>query len=146
MRLCLLSSGICCLLAIAFIKMGIPRQISVLMLLPALLGILGAIWFAIDHIVHRPIEKVMLGDHLRFWPSRTKYRTQEVSQIEFISSVIQDYAEPGTLDDNRETQITVQTPSGYRSFRLMFDPADASRLTEWARDHGIPIVGAERPH
>jgi hypothetical protein len=124
--------------------MGVPRQLSVLMLLPALLGILGAIWFAIDLIVHRPVEKVVVGEWLQLWPSRAKFMVHEVSQIEFVTTVVQDYAEPGVLDNNRETQITVQTRSGYRSIQLSFDPADASRLTEWARDNGIPIVGAER--
>jgi len=142
----MLSSGICCLLAIAFIKLGVPRQISVLLLIPALLGVLAAVWFAIDLLVKRPVDKVLLGDGMQLWPSRAKYSIHEVSQIEFVTGPVQDYAEIDSLDNNRETQITVQTRSGYRSIRLSFDPSDAARLTEWARENGIPIVGAERPH
>src|SRR5262245_41035049 len=86
MRVCLLSSGICCLLAILIIKIGVPRHFAVLLLLPALLGVFGAIWFAIDLLLKRPIEKVLLGEHMQLWPSRTTYLAHDVSQIEFANN------------------------------------------------------------
>lgn len=143
MRVCMLSAGICCLLAMAFIKMGVPRQLSVLLLLPALLGILGAVWFAIDVVVKRPVDKVLLGDSLQIWPSRTKYSVQDVSQIEFISDVAQDYDEVCLTDSNHDVQLTIRSQWKNREIGLVVDKADSACLTEWANEHGIPVVGAE---
>ena len=73
--------------------MGVPRQIAVLLLLPALLGVLVRFGSQLIILVHRPIEKVLLGDCLQLWPSRTKYTVHEVAQIEFVTGSVQDYAE-----------------------------------------------------
>jgi hypothetical protein len=143
MRLCFLSAGICCLLAIVFIRLGVPRQIAVLLLLPALLGVLGAIWFAIDLLVNRPIDKILLGDRLQLWPSRAQYTVHEVSQIEFVAGPEQDYAEIATLANTRATLLTVQARSGFRSIGLRIDAPDAAILSAWARENGVPLVGAD---
>jgi hypothetical protein len=126
MRVCLLSAGICCLLAILIIKIGVPRHFAVLLLLPALLGVVGAIWFALDLLVKRPIEKVLLGESMQLWPSRTTYSVHDVSQIEFAA-------------DGRGAEITVRSQWNFRWIKLILDPEDAARLAGWAKEHGIPI-------
>jgi hypothetical protein len=126
MRVCLLSSGICCLLAIALIKIGVPRHFAVLLLLPALLGVFGAIWFAIDLLVKRPIEKVLLGESMQLWPSRTTYSVHDVSQIEFVGNSL-------------AAQITVRSQWNYGSINLVLDARDTARLADWAKEKGIPI-------
>jgi hypothetical protein len=138
MRVCLLSSGICCLSAFALIKVGIPRVYAVLLLLPGLLGVVSAIWFAIDILVKRPIEKVSLGDCLQIWPSRAKYSIDEVTQLELVASPEQEYA--AML---RDAQLTVRSGWQFQAIRLTLDAADATSLTTWAKEHGIPVVGTE---
>src|SRR5262245_23998987 len=106
MRVCLLSAGICCLLAILLLKIGVPRHFAVLLLLPALLGVFGAIWFAIDLILKRPIDKVLLGDSMQLWPSRTTYSVHDVSQIDFAG-------------DGHAAQITVRSQWNFQSIKLV---------------------------
>jgi hypothetical protein len=143
MRLSLLSSGICCLLAILFIKAGVPRQIAVLLLIPALLGVLGAIWFAVDLLVKRPIEKILLGESLQVWPSRTTYSALDIAHLEFVSRPDRDDSETCALGDDREVRMTVRSRWNYVSIGLILDPADVTHLTNWATEKGIPIVGAD---
>lgn len=126
MRVCLLSSGICCLLAILIIKIGVPRHFAVLLLLPALVGVFGAIWFAIDLLIKRPIEKVLLGESMQLWPSRATYPAHDVSQIEFSA-------------DGHAVQITVRSQWNFRLIKLVLDARDMGRLAEWAREKGIPV-------
>lgn len=126
MRVCLLSAGICCLLAILLIKIGVPRQFAVLLLLPALLGVFGAIWFAIDLLFKRPIDKVLLGDSMQLWPGRTTFASHDVSQIEFAAG-------------GRAARITVRSQWNFRSINLVLDDTDTVRLVDWAKEKGVPI-------
>ena len=143
MRLCLLCAGISCLLAIVATSNGVPHNVVLLLVAPAALGVIGSVGFAIALLVHRPVEKIVLGEWLETWPGKSRYQVRDVVQIEFVTCLEDDYSETNLALPYREVSIALKSRFHFRPLRLTITESDAVRLTEWARRKAICLVGAD---
>jgi hypothetical protein len=143
MRLSLLCAGISCLLAIVATSYGVPHNVVLLLAAPAAVGVIGSVGFAIALLVHRPVEKLVLGEWLETWPDKTRYPVRDVVQIEFLFGPEDDYKDTNLAILSRAVCIGLKARFRFRSMRLTISGADSVRLREWATRKGIPLVGAE---
>src|SRR5262245_41266333 len=83
-----------------------------------------------------PVKSLKLGKELTVLPKRCRLAPYGIERIEFAPDPAEDYVE--VTGPVRLCEVTV-TVHGWFRFRLIVDRDDASRLSEWATVHGIPI-------
>ena len=143
MRLCLLAAGISCLVAVVGSFAGASTDMVLMLAAPAIAATAATIVFAVAVMVCPPIQIVRLGESLEVITDRTRYALPDVSEIQFVSGPEQDYAETNTDDPIREVRIRGRGQFGPRQIHLTLGSADASRLSAWARDKDIRVIGAD---
>lgn len=114
----------------------LPYAIAGTFLLEAITGALS-LW----HLEHRPAHRIKLGDELRAYDiPRGRHAPANIAVIRFTNDGDGDYIEddlPVPL-----CRVTVEPRRGRRVW-LVASTADASRLREWAGQHGVAV---EDPH
>jgi len=143
MRVCLLAAGICCLTAVAGSSAGVSGDALLALATPAIVATAATIVFAVAVMVCPPIQLVRLGETLQVITDRTRYVLADVAEIEFVFGPEQDYAETSTDDPIREVRIKGRGQFGPRQIHLTLGSADALRLSAWARDKDIRVIGAD---
>lgn len=143
MRLSILGSFGSCLAAIALVMLSAPREFTLLMLVPILLGLVSSFSIACYLLLNRPIDKVLLGESLETRPKKTRYSIDDIQQVLFVSGPEDDYREWDRLSHARETRIILRRIQGFRTISLLLSPTDASRLRDWAKQNEIQVGTAE---
>ena len=144
MRLSLLCAGISCLLALVASSYGIPPNVLVLLAVPACVGTIVAVVFAVAIMANRPVEKILLGPWLEIWPNKSRYKLGDVRQVEFVSNPEDDYAELNLTPPLREVRIGLRRGIGRRLLNLVVSSKDAAQLSAWAARNEIQLIGADR--
>jgi len=143
MRFCLLAAGICCLTAVGGASAGVAGDALLLLAAPAIVSTAATMVFAIAVMVCPPIQIVRLGETLQVITDRTRYELPDVSEVQFVTGPEQDYAETNADDPIREVRIRGRGQFGPRQIHLTLGSADAARLSAWARDRDIRVIGAD---
>jgi hypothetical protein len=143
MRVCLLCAGIGCLVAVVGSYAGVSTDALLVLAAPAIVATAATVVFAVAVMVCPPIQIVRLGESLEVITDRSRYQLADVSEIQFLSGPEQDYAETTTDDPIREVLIKGRGQFGPRQIHLTLGSADATRLSAWATEKGIRVIGAD---
>ena len=132
MRLSTMVAVLGCGVAVVVASIDLHSRITLLFLVPILIGMVGSVGLAIFMLIRRPVTHVVLGKTLQTRPDKLSYQISDVELIDFVRDLKEDYDDTIVALSLQTVRICLRSSSRLRTLNLLLIASDMKLLNEWA--------------